>query len=470
MEHLKSPWVHQLRRTRPIQKLESDLIADICIVGGGISGIMSAFQILKRTDRNVVIIESHEIGHGATGYNAGQLVDELERSVSSLVEEFGLKKTIDGLQSIHSSWKILEEIFEETKLPVPYSTFEGCALYSTRKQIHEQLVNIALMHQGGMNPKKMYISEKHIENLAIPSIYADFYHCIPHEAILSLGDTINPIFIAAFPSKRGCLNSALLVEHLAHYLIKEFTSSRCKIFEQTAVSSITLEKNIVAIEVGDNQKTICAQKILLCTNGFENFKINDTDSAINFAFHKNVKGLVGYMYAETEIIDHNPSALAYCDPTYDTPNEIAFKNNINPEVDVAYGGNYVYTTRRPYDLGHMEPKNLFCVGGKARVFEDSTLYKKEHVYNPEIKKEYQQFIAQNFAPKKQDDTHKEFIWHGLMGYTRNGVRMVGFEKRNDLIMYNVGCNGVGILPAVWSGVRIANLLLGDKSESMFDPK
>jgi hypothetical protein len=58
----------------------------------------------------------------------------------------------------------------------------------------------------------------------------------------------------------------------------------------------------------------------------------------------------------------------------------------------------------------------------------------------------------------------------LMGYTANGLRLVGFEKRNSVLMYNLGCNGIGILPAIWGGLRISNLLNGEKSESLFDPK
>ncbi|MES2985676.1 MAG: FAD-binding oxidoreductase [Patescibacteria group bacterium] len=470
MENLKSPWVHQIVRSRPIYMLQTDLVCDICIVGGGISGIMSAYQILKNTRRNVVIIDSHEIGHGATGHNAGQLVDELERSVASLVEEFGLEKTIEGLRSVHSGWAILEEIVQEAKLSIPYSTFEGYSMYSTKKQIFDQLLDISLMHQGGMQPKKMYISEQHVHTLSIPDMYSEYYQVIPHESVLSIGETKNPTYIAAFPSKRGCLNSALLVEQLATYLTETYSVDRCKIYENTLVNVIDLDTGSIAIHIGLNNKTICAETLLLCTNGFEHFTINDLTQKINHSFHKNVKGVIGYMLAQTEEIDHIPSAFSYCDPSYDIIAPDVLTAGINTSRDIAYAGDYVYTTRRPYDIGHEEPKNLFCLGGKARVVEDSTTYLKSHIYLPAIKREYEDFIASNFNSKKDEAGHREFVWHGLMGYTRNGVRMVGFEKKNSLLMYNLGCNGVGILPAVWSGKRIANLLLGDKTISMFDPK
>ena len=163
MDHvLKSPWVSQLVRARPIYMLETDLVADICIIGGGVSGIMSAYQILKNTNRSVVVVEAHEIGHGATGHNAGQLVSELERSVQSLVEEYGLEKTSDLLMSIGSAWNILEETMRDAGLNIPYSTFEGYDVYATKKQIHDQLIDISLMYQAGLTPKKMYISQEHI--------------------------------------------------------------------------------------------------------------------------------------------------------------------------------------------------------------------------------------------------------------------------------------------------------------------
>jgi glycine/D-amino acid oxidase-like deaminating enzyme len=56
-----------------------------------------------------------------------------------------------------------------------------------------------------------------------------------------------------------------------------------------------------------------------------------------------------------------------------------------------------------------------------------------------------------------------------MGYTRNGVRMAGPEPQNPVLLYNLGCNGVGILPSALGGRIIARHLAGEKVErSIFD--
>ncbi len=138
-----------------------------------------------------------------------------------------------------------------------------------------------------------------------------------------------------------------------------------------------------------------------------------------------------------------------------------------------YAHEYVYVTRRPYDLNSEQPKNLFCLGGKGLPIEDTSSYSKEHGYHTDIRTEYEKFMSNTFNPNPLDDTipHQEkFFWHGLMGYTADGIRLVGFEPTAHALMYNLGCNGIGIMPAIWGGKRIANLLNGDTTKSLFDPR
>ncbi len=460
MQPLKSPWINQLDRTRPLYTLQTDVETDICIVGGGVSGVMTAYRILKHTNHKVAIIEASEIAHGATGHNAGQLVDELERSTVSLVEEYGLEKVADALQSVKSAWMLLEEVVHDAELTVPYSTFEGYDVFSTKEQIHDKLADMSLADEGGINLKKMYISREYIHDLKIDSQYSDYYELIAHDSILSLAETKNPEYIAAYPLRKGCLNSAVLTEQLTTYLQSTYGIKRFQVFEKSPVDKVILNTDSAHIHT-EFGKIVAAHKVILCTNGFEHFDIVDNNTNINYDFHKHVKGNIGYMLGITEEINHTPSAFAYLDSKY--------KKDPEALRDIAYAPEYVYTTRRPYDLGHEEPKNLFCLGGKGTIIEDTSRYGKDHTYHPNIKAEYDAFINKNFSARPIEPDHKEFMWHGLMGYTQNGLRMVGFEKRHPVLMYNLGCNGIGILPAIWGAKRIADLLNGDTSVSLFDP-
>lgn len=73
-----------------INPLQSDVSTDICIIGAGFSGLSCALH-LAHSGRNVVVIDAHRVGWGASGRNGGQLgsgqrLDQLEL-VNQLGEE-----------------------------------------------------------------------------------------------------------------------------------------------------------------------------------------------------------------------------------------------------------------------------------------------------------------------------------------------------------------------------------------------
>lgn len=246
---LRSPWTSQLKRSRTLQTLTIDTETDICIVGGGIAGIVSAYYVLKYTNHRVVVLEAFEVGHGATGHNGGQLLAELERSIASMVNEYGLEKTITGLQSVESAWLLLEEILRDANLDLPYSTFIGHNFFTTKKQIENQLADLILAHQGGLHSRKMYISENHIDDLGLDNQYAPYYEVVPHESILSLGETVNDQYIAAYPLRKGCLNSAMLTEQLVSFLLETYGENRIRVYEHTSVSEMDLHKELSLIHI-----------------------------------------------------------------------------------------------------------------------------------------------------------------------------------------------------------------------------
>ena len=73
----------------------------------------------------------------------------------------------------------------------------------------------------------------------------------------------------------------------------------------------------------------------------------------------------------------------------------------------------------------------------------------------------------NVPKKKVDYTFK---WHGLMGYTPTGVRVIGPDPANKVLYYNLGCNGVGLLHSIYGGYKISEFLQNKKMPpSIFDP-
>ena len=74
-----SLWWDGLERDAAEPPLETDTTADIAIVGGGYTGLWTAYFLKQiQPDLDAVLVEAKHIGHGASGRNGGWLMGALE--------------------------------------------------------------------------------------------------------------------------------------------------------------------------------------------------------------------------------------------------------------------------------------------------------------------------------------------------------------------------------------------------------
>jgi len=72
-EYPRSYYYASLKYQQNYSTLTESTSADICIVGGGFTGIASAIELAERGYK-VIVLEAHKIGWGASGRNGGQLI------------------------------------------------------------------------------------------------------------------------------------------------------------------------------------------------------------------------------------------------------------------------------------------------------------------------------------------------------------------------------------------------------------
>jgi len=63
-------WEHVTPPPAPAAALASEIKADICVIGGGITGLSAALHLLEQ-GKSVVLLEANVIGHGGSGRNVG---------------------------------------------------------------------------------------------------------------------------------------------------------------------------------------------------------------------------------------------------------------------------------------------------------------------------------------------------------------------------------------------------------------
>ncbi|MES3005167.1 MAG: FAD-binding oxidoreductase [Patescibacteria group bacterium] len=455
MQQNNSPWIKQLNRVRKADELEEDIATDVLIIGGGIAGTMTAYFTLKHTDKKVVLIEADKIAHGATGHNAGHVTSYIERSTSEIIKEFGKEMAIDGICQIESSWKLLAEIYTDTGLKTPCHKLTGYGGYTTLDQVLSVLEDNAHRLNGGLKAETIMIAEEAEIEKDIPEVYRELYKISKKESILSLLETDNQDFIACSSAEEACMNSALFCEELIQYIIEKY-SGRFTLYENSPIKKVFLKDGSAVSKT--LRYSIESSNVILCTNGFENFNIiNEVGDNIDSRFHHSVSGRVGYMSGYLEAVDKPPYAVGYFSP------DMKYQNDPT-------GSSYLYITRRPFESESHDSYNLVCGGGPETVLPNHAKYSKDEIYPEHRKSEMNELMQTNYKNYQKVPDENAFYWHGLMGYTPNGIRRIGFEPINKVLLYNLGCNGIGIMPSIYGGKRISQLLNGENLKpSIFDP-
>jgi gamma-glutamylputrescine oxidase len=82
-------WYEATARREPARRpLEGDVEADVCVVGGGLSGCSTALHLAERGYK-VVLLEAERVGYGASGRSGGQIIPGYACGMAKLADQLG---------------------------------------------------------------------------------------------------------------------------------------------------------------------------------------------------------------------------------------------------------------------------------------------------------------------------------------------------------------------------------------------
>lgn len=231
-------WYEASIEERPeYDPLDGDIACDVVVIGGGFTGLSCAYHLAK-AGTNVVLIEAHQLGDGASGRNGGQLGSGQRAGVLELEKQFGFERS-----------KALWDMAEDAK-----------------RNLHEVALNGDFefnFSSGQLTPmhKKRYEKDErnHIEAVSTRYGYDQLGWLDQNEMATRLGST--HYYGGAFDAGTGHI-------HPLKYLIglaKTADKAGAKLYEQTRALKIQTNNNI---RVETSNGIITADKCLLALNGY----------------------------------------------------------------------------------------------------------------------------------------------------------------------------------------------------------
>ena len=217
--------------------LDGDVACDVAIVGGGFTGLSCAYHLAK-AGTNVVLIEAHRLGDGASGRNGGQMGSGQRAGVLELEKQYGFERS-----------KALWDIAEDAK-----------------HNLHEVAANGGFnfdYSSGQLTPmhKRRYEKDErdHIE--AVSTRYG-------YDQLGWLGQNKMAKRLGSIHYYGGSFDAGTGHIHPLKYLIglaKTAENAGAELFEQTRALKVQA-KNKIQIETTNG--VITADKCLLALNGY----------------------------------------------------------------------------------------------------------------------------------------------------------------------------------------------------------
>lgn len=410
-----SPWITK-EYTYPQSK---DLHSDITIIGGGISGLATAYFLLKETSARVSIIEMNTIGSGATGHNAGNVTADLEIPLIDAVKEYGEELSVRSYLEISSAWKLFDQIITEIQQPV--EKIHMYEFYKSREAVLKNVLQTVLWRKHSISSIDTLTLSENYPYLSELSDYKDSFDLVTQAEVNKLAG--NSGYYLAVKNPAALINSYEMTNEICSFLINQYgESNRFKIFQNTAVNLI--HKDNTNILLDSNNGTFTSQKVILCTNGYKNLNFGPGMEQIDLS---GIIPTVSFMVGE--VTDESI---------------VSYQKEHEYEDNKTISDQFVYASARKY-----KNQTLKTFGG----FDESYADLNENIM---LQKKYN--LQELHTCLYGSSIKSDFNWYGIMGYTKNGFRKVGADSNIQNLLYNLGCNGSGILSGIWGGKRLADLI------------
>ncbi|TPK60909.1 FAD-binding oxidoreductase [Mesorhizobium sp. B2-4-15] len=238
----RSHWWNTSDSYQPATPLIGHVDVDVCIVGGGINGVSTAYH-LKKLDPSVdvALLEAEVVGFGASGRNAGQIIMKFGgTSPERLVGSHGADRGREAWDYVHRGIAFIEDVRDEEGIACDYTntgTLNVCLRVEGDGRIDEAM---RLMERMGQSQYVSYVEREQVEQELGSNQFGAAYH-------ESRGGQFNPLKLV-----RGLKSAA---ERRGVW-----------VYENSPVASIDTTGKLITLQTGLG--VIRCKRLVLATNAF----------------------------------------------------------------------------------------------------------------------------------------------------------------------------------------------------------
>lgn len=154
---MKSIWSESCKFDKR-EELKGDIKTDVLIIGAGIAGILTGY-LLKKSGKEVVIIDKAEIASGNTRNTTAKITSQHDLIYNKLIQEFGEEKAKQYARANELAIRKYREIIEERKIECDFEELPAYIYSLKHTELIKKEVDAA---------KKLGIDAEFVEKINLP--------------------------------------------------------------------------------------------------------------------------------------------------------------------------------------------------------------------------------------------------------------------------------------------------------------
>ena len=117
---MKSLWIETTQEELNLKPLEKDEETEVCIIGGGLFGLTTAYYLTQQ-GKKVIVLEKGELGEKVSGNTTGKITSQHGLFYDHLIKDYGEEYARKYLEANEQAIKNIKEIIEKEQIECEFT-------------------------------------------------------------------------------------------------------------------------------------------------------------------------------------------------------------------------------------------------------------------------------------------------------------------------------------------------------------
>ena len=149
---MESLWIETTKNKINLKSLEGDEETEICVIGGGLFGLTTAYYLTK-CGKKVIVLEKGEIGSKVSGNTTGKITSQHDLFYAHLIDDYGEEYAKKYLEANEKAIENIKQIIKEEQIDCDFNVQKSYVYTTKEDEVLEIQKEVAVVNKLGKDAK-----------------------------------------------------------------------------------------------------------------------------------------------------------------------------------------------------------------------------------------------------------------------------------------------------------------------------